>query len=78
MVRHGERLGVALCFVVDPARADRIHVAPVRLGLRVDLRVAVDLARGGEQEPGRLNLASPSMWWVPYEPTLSVCRGRRW
>ena len=59
VVRHRERLGVALRFVVDPAGADRVHVAPVRLGLRVHLRVAVDLARGGEQEPGTLDLGQP-------------------
>ena len=50
VVGHRQRLGVALGLVVDAARADRVHVAPVGLGLRVHLRVAVDLARRGEQE----------------------------
>ena len=56
VVRHRQRLGVALRLVVDAARPDRVHVAPVRLGLRMDLRVAVDLARRGEQEAGALEL----------------------
>ena len=56
VVRHGQRLGVALRLVVDAARADRVDVAPVRLGLRVHLGVAVDLARRGEQEPRALEL----------------------
>jgi hypothetical protein len=34
------------------AWTDRVDVAPVPLVLRVDLRVAVDLARGREQVPG--------------------------
>ncbi len=56
VVRHRQRLGVPLRLVVDATRADRVDVAPVRLGLRVHLRVAVHLARGGEQEPGALHL----------------------
>ena len=56
VVRHRQRLGVALRLVVDAARADRVDVAPVGLGLRVHLRVAVDLARRGEQEPRALEL----------------------
>src|SRR6266487_3039306 len=50
VVRHRHRLGVALRFVIDAARADRIDVPPVGFRLRMDLRVAVDLARRGEQE----------------------------
>ena len=64
-VRHRERLGVALRLVVDAAQADRVHVAPVRLRLRVDERVAVDLAGGGEQKRARCFFASPSVLWVP-------------
>ena len=56
VVRHRQRLGVALRLVVHAARADRVDVAPVGLGLRVHLRVAVDLARRGEQEPRALEL----------------------
>ena len=56
VVGHRQRLGVALGLVVDAARADRVDVAPVVLGLRVDLRVAVDLARRGEQEAGAVRL----------------------
>ena len=56
LICHRQRLGVALRLVVDPARADRVHVAPVGLGLGMDLRVAVHLARRGEQEAGPLEL----------------------
>ena len=49
-VGHRQRLGVALGLVVDAARADRVDVAPVGLGLGVDQRVAVDLGGRGEQE----------------------------
>ena len=56
VVGHRQRLGVALRLVVDAARADRVHVPPVGLRLRVDQRVAVDLARRGEQEPRALPL----------------------
>ncbi len=55
-VGHGQRLGEPLGLVVDPARADRVDVTPVGLGLRVDLRVAVGLAGRGEQEAGALLL----------------------
>ena len=37
VVRHRQRLGVALRLVVDAARADRVDVAPVGLRLRVHL-----------------------------------------
>ena len=56
VVGHRERLGVALGLVVDAARADRVDVAPVALGLRVDLRVAVDLGGRGGQEAGAVEL----------------------
>ena len=59
VVRHRQRLGVALRLVVDAARADRVDVTPVRLRLRVHLRVAVDLARRREQEPRALELREP-------------------
>ena len=56
VVGHRHRLGEALGLVVDAARADRVDVAPVGLGLRVHERVAVHLARRGEEEPGPLGL----------------------
>ena len=56
VVGHRERLGVALGLVVDAARADRVDVAPVALGLRVDLRVAVDLGGRGGQEARAVQL----------------------
>ena len=56
VVGHRHRLGEALGLVVHAARADRVDVAPVRLRLRVHLRVAVDLAGRGEEEPGVLGL----------------------
>src|SRR5260370_2537017 len=52
VIRHGHRLGEALRLVVHAAGTHRVDVTPVLLVLRVDLRVAVDLARGREQVPG--------------------------
>ena len=59
VVGHRQRLGVALGLVVDAARADRVDVAPVALGLRVDLRVAVDLGGRGGQEARAVLLGQP-------------------
>ena len=55
-VRSGQRLGEPLGFVVDPARPDRIDVAPVVFRLRMDQRIAVDLGGRGEHEAWRLLL----------------------
>jgi hypothetical protein len=54
VVGHGEGFGEAFGFVVAAARADGVDVAPVVLGLRVHLGVAVDFGSGGEQEAGAL------------------------
>ena len=51
VVVEEQRLGAALALVVAGARADRIDVAPVGLGLRMDRRVAVDLAGRGLEDP---------------------------
>jgi hypothetical protein len=59
VVCHRQRLRVALGFVVDPAWPDRVHVPPVGFGLRVHLRVAVNLARRGEEEACPLELREP-------------------
>ena len=59
VVGHGHRLGEALGLVVDAARPDRVDVAPVALGLRVDQRIAVDLRGRGEQEARPLGLGEP-------------------
>ena len=50
VVGHGQGLREALGLVVDPPDADGIDVAPVTLRLGVDLRVAVDLRGGCEEE----------------------------
>ena len=52
----GDGLGEALGLVVDPARPDRVDVAPVLLGLRMLQGVAVDFGRRGEDELGLLGL----------------------
>ena len=49
--REHQRLPEALRFVVARSRADRIDVAPVRLRLGMDERVAVHLGGRHEQEP---------------------------
>ena len=54
---HYQRLGESLRFVVNTPRAHWIHVAPVVLALRVDGRVAVDLARGGLNKSGTVTLS---------------------
>ena len=56
VIGHGHRLGEALGFVVDAAGAHRVHVPPVALGLRVDLRIAVDLGGRREQVARTLGL----------------------
>src|SRR5919197_314139 len=50
VVGHRERLRVPLRLVVDAARPDGIDVSPIALRLRMDERVAIDLARRGEEE----------------------------
>ncbi len=54
VVGHRHRLGESLGLVVDPTRPHRVHVAPVVLGLGMDLGIAVDLAGGRQEEAGRL------------------------
>jgi hypothetical protein len=56
VVGHRQRLRVALGLVVDPARADRVDVAPVALRLRVLQRIAVHLARRRDQEARAMRL----------------------
>ena len=56
VIGHGHRLGEALGFVVDAARADRVDVAPVGLFLRMLQRVAVDLRRRRDDEARVLRL----------------------
>jgi hypothetical protein len=76
VVRHRERLGVALRFVVDASGADRIDMTPIRLGLRVDLRIAVDLARGRQQEPGAFELGEPEHVVGPVRAHLERVQGQ--
>ena len=59
MIGHRQRLGVPLGLVVDATRADRVDVAPVGLALRVLLRVAIDLARRGQEEACPVLLGQP-------------------
>ena len=54
VVGHRHRLGESLGLVVDPTWPHRVHVAPVVLGLGMDLGIAVDLAGGRQEEAGRL------------------------
>ena len=56
VVRHRDRLGEALRLVVDAARADGVHVAPVVLRLRMHERIAVHLGRRREEEARALRL----------------------
>jgi hypothetical protein len=51
--RH-QRLGIALCFVVDGAGTNRIHIAPIVFGLGMDEGVAVALRGGGVEITGAI------------------------
>ena len=54
-----QRLGAALAFVIAGAWTDRVHVAPVLLDLRVDMRIAVNLAGRGLQDGNAQPLGQP-------------------
>ena len=56
VVLHRQRFREPLALVVATALADRVDIAAIRLPLRMLLRVAIRLARGGEQEAGALRL----------------------
>ena len=59
VVVHHQAFGDALALVVAGAHADRIDVAPVALGLRMLLRVAVNFAGRGEQDARAHALGQP-------------------
>ncbi len=59
VVGHRDRLGEPLGLVVAAPRTDRVDVAPVVFALGVDLGIAVDLGRAGQQEPRVLGLREP-------------------
>ena len=69
VIGHRHRFGKALGFVVDAARADRVHVAPVGLLLRMLERIAVHL--GGRRE----HETAHSWPWPGRAPC--ACRARR-
>jgi len=54
-----QSLGAALAFVITGARADRIDVAAVILGLRMDRRIAIDLGGRGLEDLGPEALGKP-------------------
>ena len=79
VVVEEQRLGAALAFVVAGARADRVDAAPVALGLRVDRRVAVDLAGRGLEDPRPASAwRDPSMLIAPCTLVFIVCTGSNW
>ena len=51
-VVRAERFGGALALVVAAPEADRVHVAPVGLRLRMHVRIAVALGSGGVEDAG--------------------------
>ena len=53
MIGHRHCLGETFGFVVNAARSDRIHVAPVVFRLRVNERIAIAFT-GRSQNEGRL------------------------
>ena len=52
MIRHRHRLGETLRLIVNAARPDRVHVAPVVFFLRMDERIAVAFRGRGKNERG--------------------------
>ena len=56
VVGHGDGFGEPLGLVVNTPRADGVHMAPVVLGLGMDLGIPVDLRGGGQEEPGAVGL----------------------
>ena len=78
VVVEEQGLGAALALVVAGARAQRVDVAEVALGLRVDRRVAIDLAGRGLQDLGFDRLAKPSMLIAPWTLVLVVWTGSNW
>src|SRR6266850_8143964 len=47
VVIEEQRLGAAFAFIVTGARSDGIDIAPIVLGLRMDVGIAIDLAGRG-------------------------------
>ncbi len=54
-ISHDERLGKTFGLIVHRAQADRIHMTPVGLRLRMFERITVDLGSGGEKVTGLVN-----------------------
>ena len=59
VVGHRHRFGETLRLVVNAARPDRVHVAPVIFLLRMHQRIAVALRGRGEEERRLLRLGQP-------------------
>jgi hypothetical protein len=59
MVCHRDRLGETFRFIVNAARADRVHVSPVILFLRMLERIAVNFRGRRENEHGFFILGQP-------------------
>ena len=70
VVGHGERLGETLRLVVAPAGSDRVDVAPVVLGLRMDQWIAITLAGRGEEKAAFFSRARPQGVVRPERPDL--------
>ena len=54
VIGHRHRFGETLGFIVNAARSDRVHVAPVIFLLRMNERIAVAFRSGGEKKRGLL------------------------
>jgi hypothetical protein len=50
MVVKKEGLGTALAFVVAGSRSDGVHISPVRLRLRMDIGITIDLRGRGLED----------------------------
>ena len=75
MVGHRDGFCEALRLIVNSARADGIHVAPVIFRLRVDERIAVAL-RGGSQKKSSVLFPSQAEGIVSAQRAHLECRDR--
>src|SRR5579859_3147844 len=59
MISHSHGFRKSLGFIINAARADRIHVAPILLMLRRNFRVPITFARRGQEKLCSLGKREP-------------------
>ena len=74
-IGHCHCFSKSLRFVINAARPDRIHVAPICFLLWIDERIAVNFRRARQKKTRLFRFARPMALWVPSEPTFNVWIG---